>query len=183
MYTNFSAYYEAIILEDAHIQSKTFKVTIPSLFSTRKTKDKGEKSIKTKLNSDQSVMNAKEAGIGKEIESTTIITALNHTDYTFQLKGDVFKMEKSKGKVMDNMKDSGGIPLAPGPLTPHYHKIDAPFKFYNFIFENLNNVKVKKGTKCYGFFINGENNPDKFAVVRIEGAIPLTKGKAPKYVK
>lgn len=180
MAVNYSSYFEAILTEDAHIRDKTFKVTIPVLFAGRSDKMEGVESSVLKID-EGGVINSKTIKPAAQMELTTIFEAVNHTDYTFQYRGDTFVMEKSQYHTMMNMADQGGIVLAPGHNTPHYHKGKDPIKMWNYNYENLNDVRVKKGTKCYGFFINGI--PKTFAVTRIEGAIPLNKGELPKYEK
>lgn len=177
---NYSAYYEAILVEEAHIRDLTFKITIPALFSIRTTKDEGEEVISRNIDKN-ALLNNKEIDT-KDFQSTTILEAVNHTDYAFQYRGDTFVMEKSKFNTYKNLVDQGGIIIMPvGPNTPHYHKGADPIKMWNYNYENLNDVRLPKGTKCYGFFINGV--PKKFAVTRIEGAIPLNKEQLPKYEK
>lgn len=181
MEQNYSAYYEAILVEEAHIRDLTFKITIPSLFNTREDKETGVETINRVIDTN-AILNNKDLDANKQFQSTTILEAVNHTDYTFQYRGDTFVMEKSKFNTFKNLRDQGGIIIIPvGPNTPHYHEGADPIKMWNYNYENLNDVKVPKGTKCYGFFINGI--PKTFAVTRIEGAIPLNKSQIPKYEK
>lgn len=188
---NFGAYFEAIIMEKTHIQSPTFKVTIPALFSTRdkitSTKEEDHK-ISYDLENNTALINSNVDGSGS-IKSTTVLIAKNHTDYIFQYKGDVLEMEKSEGETelsgTSRLVKRGFWIFSSYHTETNYHKHDIkkPFKFYNMVYEQLNNVEVPAGTKCWGFFINGQANFNNFAVVRIDGAIPMSKNPLPNYVK
>ena len=173
---NFSSYFECVIQEDSHIQQPFFSVTIPSLFPnvenaltpTKNTKPIDPNRSINKLNSLQN----------SELVTTTIIKAANHTDYTFQLKGDSFK---------DDMESTDGITepeqVVEGAMTDfktHKHKIKKPMTLKNYIYKNLNNVKVPKNSRAYGFFLNGTYDTTSFVVVRIEGAVPLSEDDALK---
>ena len=66
----------------------------------------------------------------------------------------------------------------------HDHKIKKPISLFKFTFENLNNIKIIGGvTRAWGFFINGSMDKNSFAVVRIQGAVPLKKENLTNYVE
>lgn len=165
----FSNYMECKIAEDTHIRSKTIKVIIPSLFPDNKYQYEPQESI---TNSSQAnrVLNTNKSAVNESYETTNVIEALNHTNYMYKLKGDVFKdrMEYTDGKTVPKAGGSGDA-----AYEEHFHKIKDPITLYNFVFENLNNVIVKKGTLAYGFFINGSGDTTRFAITHIEDARPL----------
>lgn len=172
---NYSSYFECVLQEEAHIRDKVFKVTIPSLFPEVDNKftptdntDNNDKSAR--------IANKNNSHIDDSYSSTTIIEAKNHTDYHYQLKGDSFN---SRMEATVDTTEPGSCPAG----SPHTHAIKQPISLLNYVYENLNNVIVPKGTKAYGFFINGAQTTDSFVITRIEGAVPLQPDDSVRYVK
>lgn len=165
----FSNYTECKIAEDTHIRSKTIKVIIPSLFPDSKNQNEPQETITNTLQANR-VLNTNKSEVNDTYETTNVIEALNHTGYMYKLKGDVFKqrMEYTDGKTVKKAGGSGDA-----EYEEHLHNIEDPITLYNFVFENLNNVVVKKGTLAYGFFINGSGDTTRFAITHIEDSIPL----------
>ena len=176
----FTGYYECIIVKDAHIRDATFEVTIPSLFAVDNQYQYNEEGG-TESTVDSSSMLV---GSNKQDTSVTIgnsITAVNHTDYYYRLRGDIFKetMEATDGKTEPKAGGSGYA-----EYESHYHDIKQPMSLLKFTFENLNNVKITGGvTRAWGFFINGSMDKNSFAVTRIQGAVPLKKENLTNYVE
>ena len=171
---SFTGYFECVLQEEAHIRAKVFKVTIPSLFSEVANKYTPTENQESTGKS-QRVANTNSA-VDDNYTSTTIIEAKNHTDYHYQLKGDSFRAK------MDATLDTTEV-AACVVGEPHTHQIKQPISLFNYIYENLNNVIVPKGTKAYGFFINGAQTTDSFVITRIEGAVPIQPDDQIRYVK
>lgn len=179
---NFSGYFEAIILEDSHIRQKYFKVRIPSLFPESSEEDKltPNENILQRSGKERIVNSNIKEVIGGSYKTTNFALARNHTGLHYKLKGDVFKkrMDGTDGITEPKAGGSGDA-----EYESHEHEIKKPMSLYNFVFENLNNVMVKKNTKCYGFFINGAADMTRFAVTFIEGAVPLEDSDPIAYQK
>lgn len=174
----FTGYYECIIVKDAHIRDETFEVTIPTLFAV-------ENQFQYNPNGKESNMNESMlAGTSKNATSINVgnsITAYNHTDYYYRLRGDIFKetMEGTDGITEEKAGGSGDA-----QYESHDHTIKKPISLFKFTFENLNNIKIIGGvTRAWGFFINGSMDKNSFAVVRIQGAVPLKKENLTNYVE
>lgn len=175
---NFSSYFECVLQEDSHIRQAEFKVTIPSLFPA--VDNKFEPTLNSQPLSSERNLN-KNTQSSSSFVSNTTITARNHTDYYFQLKGDSMKEEM---EYTDGITEE--IEIVEGNSTDikrHKHEIKKPMTLYNYIYKNLNNVIVPKGSKAYGFFINGTYDTTSFVVVRIEGAVPLDEKAVINYQK
>lgn len=173
---NFSSYFECVIQEDSHIQQPFFMVTIPSLFPNVEnalTPTKNTKPIdpNRSINKSNQLQNT-------NLVTTTIIKAANHTDYTFQLKGDSFKdeMDSTDGITEPEQVIEGKM----SDFKTHKHEIKKPMTLNNYIYKNLNNVTVPKNSKAYGFFLNGTYDTTSFVIVRIQGAVPLNQDEAMK---
>lgn len=165
----FSNYTECKIAEDTHIRSKIIKVTIPSLFPDS-TNQEDANDAKSNTSFSNRVINSNKAFVNDTYETTNVIEALNHTGYMYKLKGDVFKKRMDSTDGVTEPKAGGG---GYGEFDPHAHDIKEPITLNNFVFENLNNVVVPKGTLAYGFFINGSGDTTRFAITHIDLAIPL----------
>lgn len=166
---NLSSYFEAVLQEDSHIRQAEFKVTIPSLFPNV------ENSFEPSINTtplDGSRRLDPDGQKGATLVTTTIILAKNHTDYAYKYRGDSFKqeMKETDGITEPEMIIEGSY----SDFKQHTHKIKKPITLRDYIYKNLNNVIAPKGTKCYGFFLNGTYDTSSFVIVRIEGAVPLT---------
>lgn len=171
---NFFGYYECVFQEDCHAQDEVFKVTIPSLFNI--TDQFEAKESETISNDPNSIATKNNKDVG-DYSYGTIIYAKNHTDYHFQIRGDVFKKNMDSTDGITETKSGGtGDPA----FEEHDHDIKQSITLNNFTYENLNNVAVPKLSKGYGFFINGIMDPNGFVVVRIEGVVPLNADKAKK---
>lgn len=176
----FAGYYECIIVKDAHIRDETFEVTIPSLYAVENQYQYNEQG------GTESTMNSSMIAGSNNSQPTSVtvgnsITAYNHTDYYYRLRGDIFKetMEGTDG-ITENKSGGIGDPA----FESHNHDIKQPMSLFKFTFENLNNVTIKGGvTRAWGFFINGSMDKNSFAVVRIQGAVPLKKANLTNYVE
>lgn len=177
----FPGYYEGVLLEEAHIRDPFFKITIPSLFQI---KDQYEPIESTETPLDQSLIGTKSKDYyGQSYKSTNIILAANHTDYHYRLRGDIFKETMDGTDGITEPSDDPSPDGSPDDVIPHTHDIKKPMSLFNFTFENINNVKVPKGSRVYGFFINATLDRNGFVVTRIQGAVPLKKEVATMYVK
>ena len=177
----FPGYYEGVLLEEAHIRDPFFKITIPSLFQI---KDQYEPIESTETPLDQSLIGTKSKNYyGQSFKSTNIILAANHTDYHYRLRGDIFKETMDGTDGITEPSDDPSPDGSPDDVIPHTHDIKKPMSLFNFTFENINNVKVPKGSRVYGFFINATLDRNGFVVTRIQGAVPLKKEVATMYVK
>lgn len=177
----FPGYYEGVLLEEAHIRSPFFKITIPSLFKVKNQFDPLEE-VETPL--DQSLIGTKTTSYyGQSYKSTNVIIAANHTDYHYRLRGDVFKDTMDSTDGITEKSEDPSPDGAPDDIIDHDHKIKKPMSLLNFTFENLNNVTVPKGTRVYGFFLNATLDRNGFVVTRIQGAVPLKKEVATLYEK
>lgn len=178
MENGYFGYYECVITKDAHIRDATFWVTIPSLYQAKNQYKHNPAGTTSNVEADK-------IADGKAAKVTLVgdIEAVNHTDYYYRLRGDVFKetMEKTDG-ITEKRSDPAPNGAADDFLE-HDHEIKKPISLFNFTFENLNNIKIMAGTKAYGFFINGSMDANMFAVTRIEGAVPLQKKNTSAYVK
>ena len=177
--TQYTGLFECVIQdEEAHIRQKTFNVTIPSLFP--EVANKFETTTNSvPLTPDRS-LNQKNKVSGN-LETKTNIVAKNFTDYHHRLKGDTMKeeMEYTDGITEPEAFAEGSY----NDFKSHQHTIKAPITLYNYIYKELNNVKVAKGTKAYGFFLNGTYDVNSFVIIRIEGAVPLQADDLINYVK
>lgn len=177
---NFGCYFEAVLQEDSHIRQKYFNVTIPSIFPN--VENSFTPSTNTRpISSDRNYTNREKGSGNADLVTTTIIKALNHTDYYFKLKGDTLKEEMDS---TDGITEP--ISVVEGAYTDfksHKHEIKKPITLNNYIYKNLNNVMVPKNTKCYGFFLNGTYDTTSFVIVRIEGAVPLQEKDIINYQK
>lgn len=177
--TNMSSYFECVIQEDSHIRQATFKVTIPSLFPN--VENSFTSSINTTPIDASRNINKSAPTQGGSFVSNTTITALNHTDYAYAFIGNSMKedMESTDGITEPEEYIKGSDP----DFKSHKHEIKKPMTLKYYKYKDLNNVIVPKNTKAYGFFINGSYDTTSFVVVRIEGAIPLTKKALVNYQK
>ena len=167
---NFGAYFECILLEEAHARQKHFKVRINALFPEIDEEDKfNPKDNISKESGKKRMINSNIDGIGNNYTTTNYILALNHTGLHYKLKGDVFK---DRMDSTDGVTDPRGGGVGDPAFETHDHIISEPITLNNFVFENLNNVKIPKNTKMYGFFINGAADTRRFAVTYIEGSVP-----------
>lgn len=171
---DFTGYFECVLQEESHIRAKIIKVTIPSLFGEVENKFTPTEN-KEATDKDQRVANTN-TSVDENYTSTTIIEAMNHTDYHYQLKGDSLRAK------MEGTLDTTEV-AACTKGAPHTHQITQPISLFNYIYESLNNVIVPKGTKAYGFFINGAQTTDSFVITRIEGAVPIQPDDQIRYVK
>lgn len=174
----YPGYFECTFLEDCHIRDKTFKVTIPGLFNI---KNQFEPNEENTSNIDTSMIAGKNTThTSKPYTSTNVIIAENHTDYPYQLQGDVFKDRYTE---VDGITEPSEDPSPDGSaddVIPHTHDIKKSMSLFHFYFENLNNIKIPKDSIGYGFFINGSLDRNSFAVVRIKGAVPLNRTEGDK---
>lgn len=175
----FSNYIECKLAEDTHIRSKTIKVMIPSFFPDSKNRDDPQETIVNTTQANR-VYNTNKDAVKETYETTNVIEALNHTDYAYKLKGDVFKKRMEYTDGITELRAGGG---GYAEYASHDHDIKKPITLYNFVYENLNNVIVKKGTLAYGFFINGAGDTTRFAVTHIEDAVPLEDSDPIAYQK
>lgn len=175
MNNRFFGYYECTFEEEAHIRDKTFKVTIPSLFLNKESFNGTKETTTTNRNNS---LGTGGAPGGQSFTSTTIIEAANHTDYYYQLRGNILKakMDSTDGVTEPKEVSGKGTP----DFESHTHDIKAPMSLFKFTYQDLNNIKIPKGYKGYGFFINGSMDANSFAVVRIEGVVPLSEEDAEK---
>lgn len=173
----FPGYYRGILLEKAHIRDATFKITIPSLFTV---KDQYEPNENVTMSLDKSTIANKNGPKPTSFDTSNVIIAHNHTDYTYRLRGDVFKktMESTDGITEPRSGGSGSA-----AYESHDHTIKQPITLNLFTFENLNDVELPKGTEVFGFFINASMDRNAFAVTHIKGAIPLKKEDPEIYYK
>lgn len=168
--SRFTGMLECVIQEETHIRQKIIKVTIPSLFP--EVQNKFESTTNTKpINPNRHIGGSPNSTGSLQLTTTTTIPARNFTDYHERLRGNVMK---------GRMKYTDGITepevLVEGAYTDfksHTHTIKKPITLYDFVYEKLNNVKVAKGTKAYGFFLNGTYDINSFVITRIDGAVPL----------
>ncbi len=177
--TQYTGLFECVIQdEEAHIRQKTFNVTIPSLFPEVVNKFEATTN-NTPLTPDRNINRSNQIN-GNFVTKTNII-ARNFTDYHHRLKGDTLKgeMEYTDGITEEEALIEG----KDTDYKSHKHEIKAPITLFNYIYKELNNVKVSKGTKAYGFFLNGTYDVNSFVIVRIEGAVPLNENDLINYVK
>ncbi len=80
---DFTGYFECVLQEESHIRAKIIKVTIPSLFGEVENKFTPTEN-KEATDKDQRVANTN-TSVDENYTSTTIIEAMNHTDYHYQL--------------------------------------------------------------------------------------------------
>ena len=143
------------VLETKRCTANEFKIYIGRL--TPKL-DSGKISIKS-VNPDKAkIVNKAFKVSGYKTQNFLLLE--NATSLNIKDKGNVTSMSKSDGiseketanrmpvKLMHNPK--GGP-----PHPPHEHIIKKPFKFYDMVYEDLNNKKVSKGTKVIVGFIGG----------------------------
>ena len=177
---NFSSYFECVLQEDHHIRDEVFEVTIPALFPLMDNQYEGGENVINSGGRQEQFERGQSVG---DMTWETTIYAKNHTDYAFQFKGDVFKDRYSEVDGITEDSEDPSPDGAPDDIIAHTHDIKKAMSILNFYFENLNNVKVPKGSLAYGFFINGTYDVNNFVVVRIEGAVPLKKDDVIRYVK
>lgn len=176
----FFGYYECVFLKDHHIRDKEFIVTIPSLFNIPNQYEYNEAGTTSTVDT-SNMLTGSTKPKESSISTQSHIVASNHTDYYYRLRGDIFKetMEGTDGITEPKaMSGKGNI-----DYESHEHEIRKPMSLFKFTFENLNNIIVKKGTKAYGFFINGNMDVNSFAVTRIAGAVPLAKSDRSDYLE
>lgn len=176
---NFAGYFECKIVERAHIRSKTFKVSIPSIMSYSEKGQTGQDEVQKETGASRVVNN--NVKVSDTMTTTGYVLALNHTDYYERLRGNIFKKTMDGTDGITEPK-GGGEPGDPR-FSDHDHDIKQPMSLFNFTFEDLNNVYVEADTKAYGFFINGAQDTTRFAIVRIEGVVPLQKDDPIPYVE
>ena len=179
-YIDYGAYFECVLQKDHHIRDEVFEVTIPALFPLMDNQYEGGENVINSGGRQEQFERGQSVG---DMTWETTIHAKNHTDYAFQFKGDVFKDRYSEVDGITEDSEDPSPDGAPDDIIAHTHDIKKAMSILNFYFENLNNVKVPKGSLAYVFFINGTYDVNNFAVVRIEGAVPLKKDDVIRYVK
>lgn len=152
------------------VTSKSFRVIIPRL-CPRLSQDK--------VNI-QSVSPNKSRILNKDFKvsgykTQNFLEAENITSLRTKHKGNVYDMSKSQGitekETMNKMpvklihKPKGGP-----PHPPHEHMIKKPFKFYDMVYETLNDESISKGAKLICGFMGG--NIYDVKVVYIPDIIP-----------
>lgn len=179
-YIDYGAYFECVLQKDHHIRDEIFEVTIPALFPLMDNQYEGGENVINSGGRQEQFERGQSVG---DMTWETTIYAKNHTDYAFQFKGDVFKDRYSEVDGITEDSEDPSPDGAPDDIIDHDHDIKKAMSILNFYFENLNNVKVPKGSLAYGFFINGTYDVNNFVIVRIEGAVPLKKDDVIRYVK
>ena len=176
MIGQFLGLYECVFLEECHIQDATFKVTIPSLFVVNNGFTPNDSST-SNINKSVSAGNGNEGMYGNTFNYSTFITARNFTDYTYQYIGDIEVGLLTKVKSITEPR-GGGVGASSDEPHDHDLRADIHFAIYKHVYKKLNNVKIPKGSRGYGFFINGSIDQNSFTIWRIEGAVPLNAKEA-----
>lgn len=179
-FRSFPGYYHCVIIKDAHIRDETFEVTIPALYAVDNQYEYNPSGTKSKFDGESMLAGNMAAQGSTELTTVSHITAANHTDYYYRLRGDIFEETMKATHGVTEPRAGGG---GDAEYASHDHDIRQPMSLFLFTFENLNNVKITAPCDAWGFFINASMDVNSFVVTRIQGAVPLKKEALTQYVE